>query len=671
MPRRIPTILSGGTGGASPPAPGDGIEVTWPAAPTTTADFKTWLASGERRCALIEIVHPYQSGSSPIPTSTIYLSTVPYATEPVGDSPASISYADVVTSLPTWSVSCDEEMPVGLARTSYGSIEIDNTDQRSNYLLQVPLQGRPVSIYLGDRLWDRASFKLVNVARVDMVESIGINRIAIRLRDATTIANRRIEGTAVGGSGPNANRIRPKVWGRVHNAEAVLGDYSNLRYWIADASGVTIDDVRDKGVSLKDMATVSGTYTVIVADPATDTLQPQTDWTPDTTTLVVDDLVTLSSTGTYPSGLSAGTYWVKFRELAGSYWRYQLSATRGGSTIEIGGDGSYSGTLTMTRHGFKDNGDGSIDLAHEPTGQITYDAHTTTPTYTYTYSSADGLYETACIAAGLSSGDYANYHSSVTSASPFLVAAGYLMTQPTNLFEILDEICATAQTAIVPRYDGKMQLTQILNSWNVSASADFALTDDDMVNRDAMTLRTTPKSYSKALIEYNRNWTVQSAGELAESLDAETKAGYGVSGLVTESYVVVDGTNVWSAGSGGWYGEPHKFYEGAAESVSKYIRSLVSNSNLTTAETNAGNSRYSYILRRPPDVLEVVVGLDHYEREIGDICTCTFTGSPLGVNSGSYWVVIGKAIDVSRNRMTLKLWRSHYWPTATTSQYYG
>lgn len=668
MPRRIPTILSGGTGGASPPAPGDGIDVTWPAAPTTTADFKTWLASGERRCALIEIVHPYQSGSSPIPTSTIYLSTVPYATEPVGDSPASISYADVVTALPAWSVSCDEEMPVGLARTSYGSIEIDNADQRSNYLLQVPLQGRPVSIYLGDRLWDRASFKLVNVARVDVVESIGIDRLAIRLRDATTIANRRIEGTVIGGSTANANRIRPKVWGRVYNAEALLGDYSNLRYWIADASGVTIDDVRDKGVSLfNEVSVSSASGGALSVDAGADTFthanfQSSNGWADEA-------VVVLSSTGTYPTGLAAGSYWV--RDFNNGTTSFKLASTRGGSAIDIGGDGSWSGTLTITRQGVFDNGDGSIDLAHEPAGQITYDAHTTTPTYTYTYSSADGLYETACIAAGLSSGDYANYHSSVTSASPFLVASGYLMTQPTNLVEILDEICATAQTAIVPRYDGKMQLTQILNSWNVSASADFALTDDDLVDRDAMTLRTTPKSYSKALIEYNRNWTVQSAGELAESLDAETKAGYGVSGLVTESYVVVDGTNVWSAGSGGWYGEPHKFYEGAAESVSKYIRSLVSNSNLTTAETNAGNSRYSYILRRPPDVLEVVVGLDHYEREIGDVCTCTFTGSPLGVNSGSYWVVIGKAIDITRNRMTLKLWRLHYWPTATTTQYYG
>lgn len=665
MPRRIPTILSGGASAGGGGASAGGGDAAFQKAPPATLDAWTiWLATAERQAALVEIEHPYEVESAG-PTYSIsesgmlYLSNVPYATEST-DTPANISYADVLLTLPTWSSSLPEELPMGGAFLSYGSIEVDNTDQRSNHLLQIPLQGRKVSVYLGDAYWPRASFRLALTARVELVEATSTDRISIRLTSASMILNRRVPMTTIGGSGENASRYKPILWGRCHNILLVsAADSTNLRYWLNDGSGATIVDVRDRGVSLiSGYPSASGTNAVITADAGTDAI------TISGHGFQNNQVVTVTSSGSVFAGLTAGSqYWVV--NVSGS--TLKLSATRGGSPVDITGT-TFTGTMNIIARGFRDNNDGSIDLSATPVGPVTADAYTSVPDRGFYSSSSgnDGIIEYAIDEAGLNSGDIVAYHVRLDGANTIKnPPLGYYLTEPVNLLDLIHEVVISAGNSFwAERYDGRVLLGSVVWSRNVSASPDWTLVDDDLVARDALSLRTTSKSYAFARFVYNRNWYVQREGEFASGVSEENRAKWSKQGPVGPAGVVVTYANQWLSA-------PYLYYEGAEDSEPQNIDSLISESDPEDARTTVNGQQTSYWLRRPPDVLEAQVSLAFYDVELGDVCTCTFTGEPLGVNAGSYWILVGKTVDFSNNRVVLKLVRLHYWATPQTSQYYG
>lgn len=84
-------------------------------------------------------------------------------------------------------------------------------------------------------------------------------------------------------------------------------------------------------------ATVAGTATISNASPAVVTM---------TNTAAANDMVVFSTTGTLPTGLTAGTtYFVIASGLSGS--QFEVSATKGGSAINTTGAGSGTHTATI------------------------------------------------------------------------------------------------------------------------------------------------------------------------------------------------------------------------------------------------------------------------------------------------------------------------------------
>ena len=83
-------------------------------------------------------------------------------------------------------------------------------------------------------------------------------------------------------------------------------------------------------------ATVAGTCTISIASPAVITM---------TNTCAAGDMVVFSTTGTLPTGLTAGTtYFVISAGLSSS--QFEVSATSGGSAVNT--TGTQSGTQTAT-----------------------------------------------------------------------------------------------------------------------------------------------------------------------------------------------------------------------------------------------------------------------------------------------------------------------------------
>ena len=84
-------------------------------------------------------------------------------------------------------------------------------------------------------------------------------------------------------------------------------------------------------------ATVAGTATISNASPAVVTM---------TNTCAANDMVVFTTTGTLPTGLTAGTtYFVISAGLSGSV--FEVSATKGGSAINTSSAGSGTHTATI------------------------------------------------------------------------------------------------------------------------------------------------------------------------------------------------------------------------------------------------------------------------------------------------------------------------------------
>lgn len=94
--------------------------------------------------------------------------------------------------------------------------------------------------------------------------------------------------------------------------------------WAVDASG-------------SKTATVAGTCTISNASPAVVSM---------TNTAAANDMVVFTTTGTLPTGLTAGaTYFIISAGLSGS--QFEVSATKGGSAINTSGAGSGTHTATI------------------------------------------------------------------------------------------------------------------------------------------------------------------------------------------------------------------------------------------------------------------------------------------------------------------------------------
>ena len=182
-----------------------------------------------QRVVLVEIDYYTQVGSglSAVPTlATRYLATAAYF-----DDQNSRIYRDCVIAIPTYRRSLDRTKLRGRFTATMGTMSIANGDGAFDDLLAIACDGSETRFYMGELDWTRDQFIYMFSATPTKIEATDRATLDITLKDNSFLLDVPIGGTqTVGGSGANANQIRPYLLGFAHNVECVLEDYAMQKY---------------------------------------------------------------------------------------------------------------------------------------------------------------------------------------------------------------------------------------------------------------------------------------------------------------------------------------------------------------------------------------------------------------------------------------------------------
>ena len=225
---------------------------------TTQAEVISWLKQPDHiRIILVEV-----QGIVEVPGGTLYLSNKPY-TSTSSDTPASTYYEACITGGISFSESIDLE---GAPTIGYGDLEIDNTAGVRDAWLNYVWANKYVNIYIGDPRWARNNFYQIFSGLVTDIASRDLNRLNIILLNKLERLNRPIYETVLGGSGQNADRVKPLLFGECFNVEPLLTDSvpNTLQYMVHDGNIEDIIEVRDNGVPVSITKTLaSGTFNLV------------------------------------------------------------------------------------------------------------------------------------------------------------------------------------------------------------------------------------------------------------------------------------------------------------------------------------------------------------------------------------------------------------------------
>jgi hypothetical protein len=239
--------------------------------------FYAWLRSDHQRVVLADMNFRVQEeavlGSPPL---TTFVPTDSFVHMSMGNYAGDRHYFDCIRSVPTFARAVDKQRLGGAASISFGSVDIDNQDGRMDFLLDLACDGSPISFSIGDPSWARADFRLMFTALVQHIAAPGPSSLTITMRDVGLLIDKSVAGDQlIGGTGPNAARPRPYLFGYVHNAECLLADFGPLLYVYANTGSVgfagsppiSAGRVRDQGIGVVFTDNVDGTLN-LAASPA-------------------------------------------------------------------------------------------------------------------------------------------------------------------------------------------------------------------------------------------------------------------------------------------------------------------------------------------------------------------------------------------------------------------
>lgn len=206
------------------------------------------------RIILVEIDYITQNGSGSGGTPqelTLYLANYAYF-----DNENSRPYRDCVRAVPRFNRALNKETLRGRAVTGIGSLEIYNPDGTFDFLLANAFDGSKIRFYMGDAgdvasarpEWLRSQFIHIFTALGVKVREGDNKLLSISLGDINALLKQQLStDVTVGGSGPNANRIRDYSFGMVRQIEPVLKDAGSLTYaWHKNGTNAQLLDVRCK-----------------------------------------------------------------------------------------------------------------------------------------------------------------------------------------------------------------------------------------------------------------------------------------------------------------------------------------------------------------------------------------------------------------------------------------
>lgn len=230
--------------------------------PLSASDFQAWLASDNAmRCILVEV--QVNTGST---ETTLYLSNKNFTSGP-SDTIPNLVYQPVISS----SVAFTENISLdGKVTISYGDLEIDNATGAYDAWIDYTWVGRPINIYVGDLRSTRDSFNKVFSGTVADIGFSSEYTINISIRDILQRLNAPIYDRLLGNYGTkgsentNKDKLRPLVFGEVHNITPLLVDDVLLTYMVHDGPIESIIEVRDNGVPVEFTANLTnGTFTLV------------------------------------------------------------------------------------------------------------------------------------------------------------------------------------------------------------------------------------------------------------------------------------------------------------------------------------------------------------------------------------------------------------------------
>jgi len=204
--------------------------------------FQDWLESDNAiRCTLVEVTANID-GTDTI----IYLSSAAYNTSET-EEPSNKIYLPILKS----SLDYTESLPInGTASLSYGDIAVYNIDGEYDYWMEYVWVNRPINIYVGDIRFAREDFTKIYSGVVSDIAFSDKQTINISIRSILEKLNTPITDVKVGGTGANAETLRPLVFGEVHNITPIQFDPQNLVYMVHNGPIERIIEVRDNGVPL-------------------------------------------------------------------------------------------------------------------------------------------------------------------------------------------------------------------------------------------------------------------------------------------------------------------------------------------------------------------------------------------------------------------------------------
>lgn len=226
----------------------------------TDTQFAIWLSSERAiRVVLMETmcVDPV-TGS----TELIYFASHGFVTKLEDGAP--VFYSPLMRGGLDFAQSLDLDLH---GTYSYGDIELDNAGGELDWMFDRVWLYKSIKAFVGDATWPRRDFRQIFDGTIEDIDSSQRDTVNMRIRDKLYRLETPLTEARVAGTGPNADRLVPIVFGECHNVTPVLKDATTLTYVYHAGVAERVIEVRDNGIPVA--------FTAVAGTPSSFTLSKQ------------------------------------------------------------------------------------------------------------------------------------------------------------------------------------------------------------------------------------------------------------------------------------------------------------------------------------------------------------------------------------------------------------